>query len=149
MIEFRDKDKWCRWNGTLMSPRNCKRLFGTDCEIYVEDGWIDDGDAIYTDRPIGEILYLLGEKFEKPEPYDEILSQGYGWKDHQWEDRLGGHIMFRTDFIKNLVVKPMKQFKKDYPKFNQELHDQFYTELDNYYENLQTDRTYENKEATD
>ena len=134
MIEFRHKEEWCRWNGTLMSPRNCKRLFGTDCEIFVEDDFIDDGIAIYTDKPIGEILYRLGEKFDDPGEYDEIINQGYGWKDHEWEKKLAGKIMFGTDFIKNLVVKPMKQFKKDYPKFNQELHDKFYQELDDYYE---------------
>jgi hypothetical protein len=136
MIEFRHKEEWCRWNGTLMSPRNCKRLFGTDCEIFVEDDFIDDGIAIYTDKPIGEILYRLGEKFDDPGEYDEIINQGYGWKDHEWEKKLAGKIMFNAEFIRNLVIKPMKKFKKDYPKFNQELHDQFYRELDEYYEAL-------------
>jgi len=117
-----------------MSPRNCKRMFGTEFEIFVEDDFIDDGDAIYTDRPIGEILYRLGEKFEDPGEYDEIINQGYGWKDHVWEQKLAGKIMFNAEFIKNLQIKPMKQFKKDYPKFNQELHDKFYQELDSYYE---------------
>ena len=39
----------------------------------------------------------------------------------------------------------MKAFKKDYPKFNQELHDQFYDELDAYYENMRNENmhTYE------
>ena len=53
MIEFRKGEKWCRWNGTLMSPRNHKKLFGVENEIYVEDGWIDADGVIYTDKPIG------------------------------------------------------------------------------------------------
>ena len=136
MIEFREGDKWCRWNGVLMNPKNHKKLFGVDFEMTCE---YYDGETFYTDEPIGKILMIFGEKFDKPEPYDEILSNGYGWKDHCWEERLGGHVMFSTEFIESLKVKPMKAFKKDYPKFNQEQHDAFYIELDKYYEDMRNE----------
>ncbi len=143
MIEFRNEE-WCRWNGTLMSPENCKKLFGTEYEIFVEDGFIDDGETIYTDLPIGEILLKFGEIHEKPEPYDPVLNLNSVTAIHQfsWEESLAGKIVFDVNFIKNLTIKPMKQFKKDYPKFNQELHDQFYAELDQYYENMRKEIMY-------
>lgn len=136
MIEFRKGDKWCRWNGFLMSPKNTKKLFGVDFEVYFEDGVIDTGDVIYTDKPIGELLLMYGESYEKPEPYDMCIDQGYGWKDHCWEEKLAGKIVFDIDFIKNLNIKPFSQFKKDYPNFNKKEHDKFYNELDAYYEDM-------------
>lgn len=140
MIEFRKGEDWCRWNGTLMSPRGCKRLFGAEGEFYVEENLIDTGGVIYSDEPIGKILMTYGEKHEKPAPYDEVLSQGYGWKDHCWDDKLAGKIIFDIDFIENLEVKPMKQFKKDYPKFNEEVHNAFFDELNEYYDKLYNKR---------
>lgn len=146
MIEFRNEG-WCRWNGTLMSPKNCKKLFGTEYEIFVEDGFIDDGETIYTDMPINEILLKFGEIHKAPEPYDPVLNLNSVTAIHQhsWEESLAGKIVFDVEFIKNLKIKPMKAFKKDYPKFNQELHDQFYDELDAYYENMRNENmhTYE------
>ena len=134
MIEFVKGEGFCRWNGTIMSPENCVKMFGTDGEIYIEDNFIDDGSTIYTDEPIGKILSMLGEKHEKPAPYDEVVDQGYGWKGHCWEEKLAGKIVFDIDFIENLVVKPMKMFKKDYPNFDEEKHNAFYDELDKYYD---------------
>ena len=134
MIEFRDGEKWCRWNGTLMSPKNCKKLFGVDGEIAVEKDFIDDGRAIYTDKPIGKILAKLGEKFEDPGEYDD--PSGYGWKDYTWEKRLAGKIAFDLDFIKGLVVKPLAEFRKTYPYFNEKVHNAFYDELNEYYDKM-------------
>ena len=137
MIEFVKGEEFCRWNGVLMNVENHRKLFGVDYEIFVEDGYIDDGDTIYTDEPIGKILYKLGTKYDKPEPYDPVLNLNSvsAIHDHAWEEKLAGQIVFDADFIENLVVKPMSQFKKDHPKFNQKLHDEFYEELDAYYDN--------------
>lgn len=136
MIEFIPGEPFCRWNGTLMTPEACIEMFGTDGEIYVEDGYIDDGIAIYTDKPIGEVLSKLGTKYESPEPYDPVLNLNSvtAIHEHAWEEKLAGKIVFDIDFIENLVVKPMKQFKKDYPKFNEEVHNAFYDELNEYYD---------------
>ena len=134
MIDFRQGEKWCRWNGILMSPRKCKQLFGTAYELYLERGYIVDGYTIYTDKPIGKILTKFGEFHPVPEEFDEVLSQGYGWKDYCWEKELGNKYTFDADFIKNLKVKPMSQFAIDYPNFNKEQHEKFYRELDRYYE---------------
>ncbi|MBP5457622.1 MAG: hypothetical protein J6Y37_14115 [Paludibacteraceae bacterium] len=134
MIEFRKGEEWCRWNGILMNPKNHKKLFGVENEVYVEDGWIDADGVIYTDKPIGQILMIFGEKREDPGEYDEVVNQGYGWNDYTWEKQLAGKIIFPISFIENLEVKPMKQFKKDYPKFNQEKHDAFYNELEEFYD---------------
>lgn len=136
MIEFIEGEKWCRWNGNLMSPTNCKKLLGTKYELYIEKGYIQDGNTIYTDKPIGKVLAKLGEYHPNPEPYDDVLSQGYGWKDYCWEKDLANTYVFNADFIKNLKVKPMSQFELDFPNFNKELHEKFYRELDKYYKNL-------------
>ena len=134
MIEFRKGEKWCRWNGKIMSPKELIKQFGTDDEVSFEKGWIIVGDTIYTDKPIGKILLVLGESYGEPEPYDNVLSGGYGWKDHCWEEKLAGNTVFSTSFIEHLVVKPYDSFAKDFPKFNRKKHDAFYNELDKYYE---------------
>lgn len=136
MIEFRKGERWCRWNGILMSPTNHKKLFGTKYEIWVEKGYIVDGDTIYTDKPIGKVLSKIGEYHSDPGEYDEIINQGYGWKDHCWEKELANSYVFNADFIKNLKIKSMAQFAADYPNFNQKKHDAFYDELNKYYEDL-------------
>ena len=136
MIEFRKGERWCRWNGILMSPSNHKKLFGCEEEIWVEDDYIVDGDTIYTDKPIGKILAKIGEYFPKVAPYDSCVDNGYGWKDHCWEERLADHYLFPASFIKHLKVKTMTQFTTDYPRFNQTDHDAFYDELNEYYEKL-------------
>lgn len=33
MIEFVKGEGFCRWNGTLMNPENCVKMFGTDDEL--------------------------------------------------------------------------------------------------------------------
>ena len=134
MIEFIKGEKYCRWNGTLMTPENCFTLFGAEYEIFVEKDFIDDGISIYTDEPIGKILVKLGEKYEKPEPYDSVLNLNSvsAIADYAWEEKLANKIVFDYDFIDNLVVKPLKQFKKDYPQFNEKVHNAFYDELDEY-----------------
>lgn len=136
MIEFIKGEKWCRWNGILMSPRKCKQLFGTAYELYLEKGFIVDDCTIYTDKPIGKILVKFGVYHPVPKEYDEVLNQGYGWRDYCLEKELGNKYTFDADFIKNLKVKPMSQFAIDYPNFNKEQHEKFYRELDRYYRKL-------------
>lgn len=136
MIEFRKGEKWCRWNGILMSPTNHKKLFGTNHEIWAEKGYIVDNSTIYTDKPIGKILAIFGKYYPNPEEDDRVIGQGYGWEDHEWEKKLANSYVFNADFIKNLKVKPMAQFAIDYPNFNQKDHNAFYDELEKYYDKI-------------
>ena len=114
MIEFRPNEKFCRWNGILMTPETCIDLFGVEEEVIFEDGYIDAEDAIYTDLPINELLLKIGDIYETTNGNDTIE--------------------FDLNFIKYLKVKPYADFEKDYPKFNRQMHDAFYFDLDKFYE---------------
>lgn len=48
MIEFVKGEGFCRWNGTLMNPENCVKMFGVgllDVKLLTEDELIDKIDS--------------------------------------------------------------------------------------------------------
>jgi hypothetical protein len=143
MIEFIDGENWCRWNGTLMSPEKCIELFGIDGEIYSnEDETILEYDStIYTDKPISEVILLLGEVHKADEPVDPILTQGYvNYSYEALDQKLDGKVILSMEDIKLLDnIKPLKEFKNDYPNFNKELYEKFYNELDEYFEDIRNE----------
>lgn len=140
MIEFIDGENWCRWDGTLMSPEKCIELFGIDREIYYNDDEtiLEYDSTIYTDKPISEIILFLGEVHKADEPADPILTQGH--VNHSYESldqKLDGKIILSMEDVQYLDnIKPLKEFKKDYPNFNKELYEKFYNELYEYFENI-------------
>ena len=137
MIEFREGESWCRWNDILMSPEKCIELFGLDGEIdRNEDETIIIYDAIYTDKPISEIILFLGEVHHADKPTDPILTQGHvNYAYEALDQNLDGKVilsMYDLELLDN--IKPLDEFKKDYPNFNKELYEKFYNELDDYYD---------------
>ena len=136
MIEFRKGESWCRWNGILMSPEKCIELFGIDGEIdRNEDETIIIYDAIYTDKPINEIILFLGKIHHADEPADPILTKGcVNYAYESLDESLDGKVILSIDDVELLNnVKPLDEFKKDYPNFNKDLYEKFYEDLDEYY----------------
>lgn len=136
MIEFIKGENWCRWNGTLMSPEKCIELFGIDGEIgRNEDESIIIYDSIYTDKPISEIILFLGEIHHADKPADPILTKGYvNYAYESLDESLDGKVILSMDDVELLNnVKPLDEFKKDYPNFNKDLYEKFYEDLDEYY----------------
>lgn len=116
MIEFKEDEPYCRMNGVLMSPENYMDLFGVEWQVEENlDGTIIIcGNTVYTDKPISEIVLFLGEV------RDNGLTVSLPICDIELLDS----------------IKPLKQFKEDYPNFNREKYDAFYDELDKYYEDM-------------
>ena len=137
MIEFKDGEKFCRWNGILMTPEKCIELFGTDGEPQLSDDLIEYGDTYYTDLSFGDLLYRIadwyGEIHGDVEDYDEIVNQGHGWADYCAEKDLE-HKIVLPDYVLNMKVKPFDKFKEDCPNFNKEQFLAFYNELDIYFD---------------
>lgn len=143
MIEFIDGENWCRWNGTLMSPEKCIELFGVDGEIETNDDEtiIIYEDTIYTNKLISEIILFLGEVHKADKPADPILTQGYvNYLYESLDQRLDGKVILSIENIRLLDnIKPLKEFKNDYPNFNKELYEKFYNELDEYFEDIRNE----------
>ena len=146
MIEFIKGEKFCRWNGVLMSPEKCIEVFGVDGEIQeiTNKLWIYD-DVIYSDFKISKILIKLGYVFQASSKADPILTHGYvNYQREQLEEELDGKLIIDKNYIDILDnIKSFSEFYKDYPNFNKEKYDTFYKELDVYLENYRD--SYANK----
>lgn len=145
MIEFKDKDKYCRWNGTLMSPENHKKLFGIDKELVclTKDLIIYD-TTYYTDMPLDKLLLKIGTHYKTDAQRKEVCSMDAGWHDSIWEHCLKDKVVVPYSAIKGMKVKPIYEFRNDFPYFDNKAYTKFYKELDEYYNNMAfepTDRT--------
>ena len=141
MITFNENENWCRWNDILMSPKNCEEIFGTSEEFYgdFKDVIISyEKDTIYTDLRIGDLILWLGDIYKAPEKLDYICSQSHvNWPLESFQEEINGKVLLnRQDIDLFNNIKPMNDFKKDYPNFNKEKYFSFYNELDQFYEQL-------------
>lgn len=135
MIEFRKGEGYCRWNGTLMTDDNHKKLFGIECEL----GWEDDdliicGDIVYTNLKPSEVLMKLGTIYHMEET-DKILTKGYvNCELENLERNLDGQFIINPSELYVVDnIKPLNAFKKDHPNFNKKKYHEFYDELDKYF----------------
>ena len=144
MIEFVEGEKFCRWNGTLMSEKNYKKLFGIDGEPDVADDLICYDGIFYTDLSFGDLVIRLaewyGEKHGKVEEYDDVLSKGGGWSGYCVEKTLENKLIIPIDVVEGMEMKPLAAFRKKYPKFDQEKFFAFQDELEEYYDKLYNKR---------
>ena len=140
MIEFIDGEDWCRWNGLLMSPEEYLRQFGIDGEPSISDDLIEYDGVYYTDMEFGDLVMRLASWFgtihDKVEEWDEIANEGRGFLQHSFAKSLENCLVIPKNVIEGFVVKPYNEFKKDYPKFDQEKWEGFMDELDDYYNKM-------------
>lgn len=140
MIEFNDKDKYCRWNGTLMSPENHKKLFGIDKELVcLEKNLIVYDTTYYTDMPLDKLLLKIGVHYKSETQRKDVCSMDAGWHDSIWNNILKNNVVIPYSAIKGMKVKPITDFRKDFPDFDNKAYTQFYKELDKYYANMSND----------
>lgn len=134
-IEYRDNEDYPRYNGTLMTPEECIKLYGFDGEFELfSDGLYSINDTTYTDKSFYDIVMLLGTVHGKVEEYDSIASQGRGYETFYFEKQLENTIVIpivNLDCIKR--IKPLKDLKDDYPNLNIEKYKEFYSCLNEYY----------------
>lgn len=137
MIEFNDKDKYCRWNGTLMSPENHKKLFGVDKELEcLSKDLIRCDTTYYTDMPLDKLLLKIGTYYKTEEQRKEVCSLDPGWHDGIWSSILKDNVVIPYKLIKGMKVKPMHEFRNDFPDFDNLAYTKFYKELDKYYADM-------------
>ena len=74
MIEFVKGDKWCSWNGIVMTPEIQAKIFGIEEEPIMEEEFIIAGDSVYTDKDLGIILKVFGHK-EENYPHHVLISK--------------------------------------------------------------------------
>ena len=88
-IEYRDNEDYPRYNGILMTPEECIKLYGFDGEFELfSDGLYSINDTTYTDKSFYDIVMLLGTVHGKVEEYDSIASQGRGYETFYFEKQL-------------------------------------------------------------
>ena len=123
MIEFIDGEEVCRWNGIPITEEFHMKLFGVPEEIFMEDDIIGVGTTYYTDKSLYDVLCSIGT----------IVKDKMEWQDGGVST--GDHLVLHLGSIQDLEIKPYKDFKKDYPRFDEEEYNSFYNDLDAYYEN--------------
>lgn len=136
MIEFRKGEGRCRWNGTLMTDDNHKKLFGIECELaWEDDDLIICDDIVYTDLKPSEVLMRMGEIYHGDINMDPILTSGYvNCEANYLERKFDGKFIIDSCYVSIIDnIKPFKDFKKDYPDFNRKEYHRFYDELDKYF----------------
>lgn len=137
MIEFNDKDKYCRWNGTLMSPENHKKLFGIDKELVcLTKNLIIYDTTYYTDMPLDKLLLKIGTHYKTDAQRKEVCSMDAGWHDSIWERCLKDKVAIPYSAIKGMKVKPICEFRNDFPYFDNKAYTKFYKELDEYFADM-------------
>lgn len=120
-------------------PCDYKSLFGIEGEMggSMDEGVILYGDIYTSDFSILKILNLLGQSYDKREGYDEISSMGRGGSKYYAEEAIlgenGGIIIRNLDNIRNVEIKPMVEFMKKYPNYNDYNYHLVMNAFDNYY----------------
>jgi hypothetical protein len=122
-------------------PCDYNSLFGLEGEMQgnIEEGVILYGDIYTSDFSILNIIKILGESYDKMDAYDEIASMGRGSsKYYAIEDIIGtkGAIVIRNfEFLKDIKIKPISEFIKEYPNYNEHNYNLVMDAFDKYYSN--------------
>ena len=138
-IEFIEGEDFCRINGILLTDEYFLLLCGIDQQIdYYSENTILLGDALYTNsKTLGDILLSLGEYHEPIEKYDMVSSQGRGMNSHYARESLNDSIVISNfSNIRDIELKTLEDFHKEYPKFNYEEYRKIINSLDFYYKNM-------------
>ena len=146
-IEFIEGEDWCRVQGILLDEQEWLKRTGIpgDFEAYTDDDkQIIFNGKIYTDNfCIGDIIPLICY-FEEGtgEEYDRISNAGRGENSHYLQEKYAGRngafILKNENFkeIKDMIIVPLFEFKKDFPLFNKEEYFKIMDSLDEYYNNF-------------
>ena len=145
-IDFIEGEEWCRIDGILLDEEEWLRRTGIpgEFEAYSDDDkQIIFNEKIYTDNfCIGDIIPLIFY-FEEGtnEEYDIISNAGRGQTSHYLQEkyvgRNGSFVLRNENFenIKNMIIVPLSEFKKDFPLFNKKEYFKIMDSLDEYYNN--------------
>ena len=125
-IEYRDNEDYPRYNGILMTPEECIKLYGFDVEFDIlKKDIISLNGTIYTNKKLYDVIMLLGTRFTDIGCYND---------EDFYSQSLKETVIIpicNIEFLKS--IKPLEDFKKDYPNINIEKYKEFYGCLNEYY----------------
>lgn len=121
-----------------------------ELEFFDEPKAIRTAESIYIKTPfvVEDIIKVICS-FEKGEDdYDIISNSGYGQTSSITRRSIVGEkgiYKVSPDCIKDISIKPLKEFSKDYPKFNRKIYETLMNAVDDFYDNLRKNINNENK----
>ena len=125
-IEYRDNEDYPRYNGTLMTPEECIKLYGFDGEFDIlKEDIISLNGTIYTNKKLYDVIMLLGTRFTDIGCYNDEDFYSQSLKETVIVP------ICNIEFLKS--IKPLEDFKKDYPNINIEKYKEFYGCLNEYF----------------
>ena len=125
-IEFRDNEDYPRYNGILMTPEECIKLYGFDGEFDIlKEDIISLNGTIYTNKKLYDVIMLLGTRFTDIGCYNDEDFYSQSLKETVIVP------ICNIEFLKS--IKPLEDFKKDYPNINIEKYKEFYGCLNEYF----------------
>ena len=146
-IDFIEGEEWCRIDEILLDEQEWLKRTGIpgEFEAYSDDNkQIVFGGKIYTDTfCIGDIIPLLSY-FEEGTgvEYDRVSNAGRGETSHYLQEKYAGRngafILKSENFeqIKDMIIVPLSEFKKDFPLFDKKEYFKIMDSLDEYYNNF-------------
>ncbi len=142
-IEFIKGEPFCRANGEITTKEWSEKNLGTDEEFVIGDDFILTEEFLYLKKmTVESVLLAVGTFHGAQKPYDAIASQGYGSTRHYTASAILGDknaiVVKQPEVYEGVIIKPMREFKKDFPNFNKKKYMGFYNSLEQYYKDLRT-----------
>lgn len=112
-----------------------------ELEFFDEPKAIRTAESIYIKTPfvVEDVIKVICS-FEKGEDdYDIISNAGYGQTSSITRRSIVGKkgiYKVSPDCIEDISIKPLKEFSKDYPKFNRKIYETLMNAVDDFYDNL-------------
>lgn len=135
MIEFRKGEKYCHWNGILMTPEKCKELFGVKSEVYFGKGVVYYNNVFYTLLPFGKLVEYIAKNFGG-KVCGKVPPCRVNFAEWQARKEMEDSFIIPKKAVKNAVIRLPGAFYDDYPNFDLKKYKKFYKELDEYYDKM-------------
>ena len=128
IIEFRDDENYCRYNGILMDRDGCLKVFGYPEELdMLDECTIKIDDKIYSNHDITELIKLLSEETVDKTPDEE--NYYFNEKIYVMDD-------FEINYFKGVrQILYFEQFKSDYPNISVDEYLAMENAIQRYYDN--------------
>lgn len=119
-VTFNDNEKYCRWKGVLMSPDNCRKLFGTDdFEILIDSkGFAMIGSTLYCSNMmllVNDLKYIIKNAAPIRDLYGTGLKPVIMPEDLSFVARIKRIKPY--DLLKEFNMRKIRAFNKDLDEY--------------------------------
>lgn len=109
-------------------------------EFFDEPKAVRTIESIYIKTPfkVEDVIKVVCSFEKGEEDYDIIANAGYGQTSSMMRRSIVGKkgiYKVSPDCIENISIKPLKEFSKDYPKFNRKVYKTLMNAVDDFYDN--------------